>query len=55
VYGAFNSYTGADKSLSLWTYNGHEGGGIIDEERAIAFFNSTLVGVAPASEALPVG
>lgn len=56
VYGAFNNYAGTDKSLSLWTYNGHEGGGIIDEERAIAFFNTTLGGIPAArgGEAVPV-
>lgn len=39
VFGAYNVYAG-EKSMSLWTYNGHEGGGIVDDERAIAFFRA---------------
>jgi cephalosporin-C deacetylase len=39
IFGAYNVYTG-EKSMSLWQYNGHEGGGIVDVERAIAFFRS---------------
>ena len=53
VYGAFNSYAGPDKSLSLWTYNGHEGGGIIDEERAIAFVNAILQTIPMDGNARP--
>ncbi|GHD41428.1 acetylesterase [Mycetocola manganoxydans] len=39
IYGAYNLYAG-EKSMSLWQYNGHEGGGIVDEQRAIAFFRT---------------
>lgn len=35
VYGAFNEYRG-EKSLTLWRYNGHEGGGIDDVLGALA-------------------
>jgi cephalosporin-C deacetylase len=41
VFGAFNAYAGP-KSITVWEYNGHEGGQIFDEERAIAFFRETL-------------
>lgn len=41
VFGAFNAYAGS-KSITVWEYNGHEGGQILDEERAIAFFRETL-------------
>jgi cephalosporin-C deacetylase len=41
VYGAYNVY-GAERSMSLWQYNGHEGGGIVDEQRAIEFFRSAV-------------
>ncbi|WP_348788824.1 acetylxylan esterase [Leifsonia sp. NPDC080035] len=34
VYGAFHAYAGP-KELQLWTYNGHEGGGIDDEVGAL--------------------
>lgn len=37
IYGAYNVYAG-ETSMSLWQYNGHEGGGILDEQRALAFF-----------------
>lgn len=41
VHGAYNVY-GGDRSMSLWQFNGHEGGGIIDEQRALAFFRSVV-------------
>lgn len=41
VFGAYNVY-GGEKNMSLWQYNGHEGGGIVDEERSIAFFRSIV-------------
>jgi cephalosporin-C deacetylase len=53
VYGAFNCYAGPDKSISLWTYNGHEGGGIIDEERAITFVNAILQTIPVDGKARP--
>lgn len=41
VYGAFHAYRG-DKDMSLWEYNGHEGGGIVDYELALDFFAATF-------------
>ena len=41
VHGAYNVY-GGERSMSLWQFNGHEGGGIIDEQRALAFFRSVV-------------
>lgn len=34
VFAAFNAYTGP-KEIAVWPYNGHEGGGIEDDVRAI--------------------
>ena len=34
VFGAFNNYAG-DKQIAVWTYNGHEGGGVQDDARAL--------------------
>lgn len=48
VYGAYNVY-GGDKEISLWQYNGHEGGGILDEERALAFFTAAFKRVESAT------
>ncbi|XVU21890.1 acetylxylan esterase [Actinoplanes sp. CA-054009] len=36
VYGAFHNY-GGPKEMKVWEYNGHEGGGILDEENALRF------------------
>ncbi|GID31620.1 acetylxylan esterase [Paractinoplanes brasiliensis] len=44
VYGAFHEY-GGDKEIAVWEFNAHEGGGILDEERALGFLRSRL-GVA---------
>lgn len=41
IYGAYNEWRG-EKQMSLWRYNGHEGGGIIDRQRALEFFRSAL-------------
>jgi cephalosporin-C deacetylase len=41
VYGAFHEYAGPREML-LWEYNGHEGGGILDEARALAFLRERL-------------
>jgi len=35
VFGAFNAYAGASKEIVVWPYNGHEGGGIEDEQRML--------------------
>jgi cephalosporin-C deacetylase len=41
VYGAFHEY-GGEKEIEVWPYNGHEGGGILDEERALTFLRGRL-------------
>ena len=41
VYAAFNAYAGP-KEITEWAFNGHEGGGIEDETRAIAFLKEQL-------------
>ncbi len=41
VHGAFHAYAGPREML-LWEFNGHEGGGILDEARALAFLRATL-------------
>lgn len=41
VYGAYHQY-GGEKEIEVWPYNGHEGGGILDEERALAFLRGRL-------------
>ncbi|MEU4222559.1 acetylxylan esterase [Actinoplanes sp. NPDC026623] len=43
VYGAFHEYAGPRQML-LWEYNGHEGGGILDEVRALEFLRERLIG-----------
>lgn len=43
VHAAYNVY-GGDSSMSLWQFNGHEGGGIIDEQRALEFFRGIVEG-----------
>ena len=48
VYGAFHEYAGA-KDISLWEYNGHEGGGIVDYELALSFFASAFAAQAVAA------
>jgi cephalosporin-C deacetylase len=35
VFGAFNEY-GGDKEITVWPYNGHEGGGVHDDEATLA-------------------
>jgi cephalosporin-C deacetylase len=39
VYGAFNEYQG-EREMLVWEYNAHEGGGILDEARALAFLRA---------------
>jgi len=41
VYGSFNNY-GGEKSIELWPYNGHEGGGLDGDLRALEFFRRLL-------------
>ncbi len=43
IYGAFNEYAGPRRML-LWEYNGHEGGGILDEVHALEFLRKRLIG-----------
>jgi cephalosporin-C deacetylase len=37
VYGAYQEYAGP-KQMHVWEYNGHEGGGILDQELALELF-----------------
>lgn len=41
IHGAYNVY-GGERSMSLWQFNGHEGGGIVDQQRALAFFREAI-------------
>lgn len=41
VYAAFNEY-GGEREMLTWEYNGHEGGGILDEARAVDFLRTRL-------------
>ncbi len=41
VYGAFHAY-GGPREMLRWEYNGHEGGGILDEVRALEFLRERL-------------
>ena len=48
VYGAFHAY-GGPREMLRWEYNGHEGGGILDEVRALEFLRERLsAGRGPA-------
>ncbi|WP_422740690.1 acetylxylan esterase [Micromonospora sp. WMMD729] len=49
VYAAHNSHAGPTE-LSVWRYNGHEAGGIDDDEAALRFLTAQL---AAAPEAVP--
>ena len=41
VFAAVNAYAGP-KELTVWPYNGHEGGGLDDDERVLRFFRELL-------------
>lgn len=41
VFAAYNAWTG-EKSIEVWPYNGHEGGGPVDDLADLAFFARTL-------------
>lgn len=41
VYAAFNEYAGP-RDLLVWEYNGHEGGGVVDDARALEFLHAHL-------------
>jgi cephalosporin-C deacetylase len=45
VYAAFHRYAGPRRML-LWEYNGHEGGGILDEALALDFLREHLGGAS---------
>jgi cephalosporin-C deacetylase len=45
VYAAYNAYDG-EKQLSVWRYNGHEGGGPDDDLAALDFLAGRLGPVA---------
>ena len=49
VYGAYHEYTG-EKEMSLWEYNGHEGGGIVDYELALEFFTAAFASSGAAEK-----
>jgi cephalosporin-C deacetylase len=40
VFAVFHDYAGDDKRLDVWRYNGHEGGAVVDERRALADLRS---------------
>lgn len=42
VFGAFHEYRGAAE-ITVWPYNGHEGGGVEDDLLALGLFRRTLV------------
>jgi len=44
VFAAYNNYAGSDKTMTVWSHNGHEGGGYEDDLRALHFFARTLGG-----------
>ena len=41
VFAAYNAYAG-EKTITVWPYNGHEGGGPDDDVRELAFFRTRL-------------
>lgn len=41
IHGAFHEY-GGPREMLLWEYNGHEGGGVLDEARALDFLRAHL-------------
>ena len=43
VFGSFNAYAG-DKRISVWEFNGHEGGGPLDLLSAWRLFSETTTG-----------
>lgn len=45
VFGAYNEYLGP-KEIGVWRYNGHEGGGIDDDEAALAFLRARFAEAA---------
>jgi cephalosporin-C deacetylase len=41
VYAAYNAWAG-EKDITVWQYNGHEGGGLDDLPRELAFLRKHL-------------
>ncbi len=41
VYAAYQEYRG-EREMQVWPYNGHEGGGILDQARALRFLRDRL-------------
>jgi cephalosporin-C deacetylase len=41
VFGAYNNYAGP-KNITVWQYNGHDGGGVQDDLLALQHFTTTL-------------
>lgn len=41
VFAAYNAWAGP-KAMTVWSYNGHEGGGLDDLEREVAFLHDAL-------------
>lgn len=42
VFAAYNAYAGSDKDITVWTFNGHEGGGPDSATEAIGIFREAL-------------
>jgi cephalosporin-C deacetylase len=41
VFGAFHAY-GGDADITVWPYNGHEGGGVEDDLEALAMLRGAF-------------
>jgi cephalosporin-C deacetylase len=41
VFGSYHEY-GGEKQIEVWEYNGHEGGAILDEQKALEFLRTRL-------------
>ena len=50
VYAAYNRYAGP-KSISVWQFNGHEGGEAFEIPEQLAFFAATFEGATPRAHA----
>ncbi len=44
VFAMYNNYRGQDKQITVWSHNGHEGGGVEDDVRSYHFFARLLGG-----------
>lgn len=43
VYAAFNHYAGAQKNIAVYPYNGHEGGGPVQQQRQLEYLADLFV------------